>query len=96
MSNLRVIVIGGGPTGLVAAHGLSKAGIDFIVLEAQSVLAKDVGASLVMTSYSVRVLAQLGLLDRMRDKGHELMHQTEFTNTNFYGQAWLGEDFNEE
>lgn len=90
MSNLKVIIIGGGPTGLIAAHALSRAQIDFVVLEAQSIIAKDVGASLVMMSYSIRVLSQLGLLDKLREYGHEVMRWAEYTQEKVISEAWPG------
>lgn len=96
MSNFKVIVIGGGPTGLIAAHALSKAGIDYVVLEAQPIVAKDVGASLVMMSYSVRVLSQLGLLDGLRAHGHEVMRWAEYTQDKVISEAWPGYGIMEE
>lgn len=96
MSNFKVIIVGGGPTGLVAAHALSRANIDFVVLEAQPIIAKDVGASLVMMSYSIRVLAQFGLLDKLRDCGHEVMRWAEFTQDKVISEAWPGYSLQEE
>ncbi|KAI1375632.1 hypothetical protein F4677DRAFT_421914 [Hypoxylon crocopeplum] len=66
-NNFRVIVIGGGPVGMIAAHALSKAGIDFIVLERRPVIAEDVGASLVLHAHGMRALAQFGLYDRLKE-----------------------------
>lgn len=96
MSNFKVVVIGGGPTGLIAAHALSQAGIDFVVLEAQPVIAKDVGASLVMMTYSIRVLAQLGLLDALRTYGHEAIHQAEYAGDKLVIESWPGYSMVEE
>lgn len=96
MSNFRVIVIGGGPTGLIAAHALSKAGIDYVVLEAQPLLAKDVGASLVMLTYSIRVLSQLGLLDQLRTYGHEVMRWAQYTEAKMISEEWPGDTLVEE
>lgn len=79
MSDFKVIIIGAGPTGLTAAHALSKAGIDFVVLERRPELYEDVGASLVLFPYSLRVMAQLGLLEKLREIGHEVLRWADFT-----------------
>ncbi|KAI1387203.1 uncharacterized protein F4822DRAFT_444000 [Hypoxylon trugodes] len=74
----RAIVVGSGPVGLVAAHALSKAGIDFVVLERRPSVLEDAGASIVLEPRSIRVLAQLGLLD-----------QLQAVSTNFMGVACI-------
>lgn len=58
---IRVIVVGGGPVGLTAAHILSQAGIDFVVLEARETCLAEVGASMNLYPGTMRVLHQLGL-----------------------------------
>ncbi|KAI5923032.1 hypothetical protein F4810DRAFT_234818 [Camillea tinctor] len=64
-NKFRVVVVGGGPTGLTTAHALSKAGIDFVVLERRESIVEDLGASLVISPDSLRALSQLGLLERL-------------------------------
>ncbi|CAM1510760.1 Fc.00g082730.m01.CDS01 [Cosmosporella sp. VM-42] len=68
----KVVIVGGGPTGLTAAHALGKAGIDFLVLERRDNLELDTGASLVLEPQSLRIMRQLGLLDSLMDIGAEL------------------------
>lgn len=58
----RVIVVGGGPVGMTAAHSLSQAGIDFVVLERRAKIVEDAGSNLVLLPIGLRVLGQLGLL----------------------------------
>lgn len=65
----RVIIVGGGPVGLTAAHALGQAEIDYTVLESRDSLDLDVGASLVLWPQGLRVLAQLGLLEGIRRIG---------------------------
>jgi 2-polyprenyl-6-methoxyphenol hydroxylase-like FAD-dependent oxidoreductase len=77
--NFKVIVVGGGPVGLTAAHALSRAGLDYIVLENRHSVTIDVGASLVLWPQGLRVLAQLGLLDRLREIGADLGHMKTVT-----------------
>ncbi|KAG6355211.1 hypothetical protein INS49_004292 [Diaporthe citri] len=61
----RVIIIGGGPVGLTAAHAFLAAGIDFVVLEARDTFAPEEGASLLAYASTQRVWHQLGLLGAM-------------------------------
>ena len=63
MDNFRVIVVGAGPVALSAAHALSQAGIDFVVLERRKALDKDAGSSVAVWPHNVRLLDQLGLLE---------------------------------
>ncbi|VUC20923.1 unnamed protein product [Clonostachys rosea] len=56
-----VVVVGGGPIGLTAAHIFSQAGIDFVVLEARDTVLPEVGASMNLYPGTMRVLHQLGL-----------------------------------
>ncbi|KAJ4323558.1 hypothetical protein N0V84_004299 [Fusarium piperis] len=61
-SNFKVIVVGGGPVGLTAAHALTQANIDCIVLESRPSAIIDAGANLVMMPMGLQALGQLGLL----------------------------------
>lgn len=57
----RVIIVGGGPVGLTAAHALLSANIDFVVLEARPTFTPEEGASLLAYASTQRVWHQLGL-----------------------------------
>ena len=61
--NFKVIIVGGGPVGLTAAHALHKAGIDSLLLEQRPHVVIDTGSNLVMTPMGLRAMAQLDLLD---------------------------------
>jgi 2-polyprenyl-6-methoxyphenol hydroxylase-like FAD-dependent oxidoreductase len=58
----RVIVAGGGLVGLTTAHILSKAGIDFVVLEQHDNVTPYLGSLLSIMPSTLRVLDQIGLL----------------------------------
>lgn len=58
----KIIIVGGGPTGMTAAHALSRAGIDFVLLESRSEIALDAGCNLVLSAMGMRALGQLDLL----------------------------------
>jgi 2-polyprenyl-6-methoxyphenol hydroxylase-like FAD-dependent oxidoreductase len=88
-NNFKVIVVGGGPVGLTAAHALSLAGIDFVVLEHRASVTIDVGASLVLWPQGLRVLAQLGLWERLERIGAELARSKTITLDAYkYKESW--------
>lgn len=78
-SRFKVIIVGGGPIGLIAAHALHQAGIDFIVLERRNSIVEDSGASIVLYPQTFRVLHQLGILETLLPWGTELNHHLSFT-----------------
>lgn len=88
MSDFKVVIIGAGPTGLTAAHALSKAGIDFVVLERRPQIVEDVGASLVLFPHNMRVFAQFGLLEKLRSIGHEVLRWADYTTLGMYMESW--------
>jgi 2-polyprenyl-6-methoxyphenol hydroxylase-like FAD-dependent oxidoreductase len=62
----RVIVVGGGVTGLTASHVLSKAGIDHVVLERSEHVAQENGASIAIYPHGARILEQIHYLEEMK------------------------------
>jgi len=63
MPPFKVIIVGGGPAGLITGHCLAKAGIDFEILESRDKHDLNAGASNALWPQSVRVFDQLGLLE---------------------------------
>lgn len=59
----KVIIVGGGPVGLLTAHALHKAGIDFVLLERRDTCATHQGSSIGLAPPTMRVFDQLGLYD---------------------------------
>ena len=71
-TGIKVIVAGGGPVGLTAALALSKANIDFLVLEKNPNAIIDAGSDLVLSHISTRALYQCGLEDSLKRVTSEL------------------------
>ncbi|KAK7702400.1 hypothetical protein SLS64_009692 [Diaporthe eres] len=61
--NFKVIISGGSMAGLALANVLERFDIDFVVLEAHSQIAPEVGASLSLLPNGFRILDQLGIYD---------------------------------
>jgi 2-polyprenyl-6-methoxyphenol hydroxylase-like FAD-dependent oxidoreductase len=61
----RVIVGGGGISGLTLANALEKAGIDYILLEARNTITPQVGASIGIFPNGLRIIDQLGCYERI-------------------------------
>ncbi|KAM7195186.1 FAD-dependent monooxygenase sdnN [Rhypophila sp. PSN 637] len=83
MGGFKVIIVGGGPAGLVAAHALHQAGIEFVLLERRSSVIDPSGASVVLNPPTMRVLSQFGLREQLEEAGAELSHVKSFTNEGY-------------
>lgn len=68
-SRSKVIIIGGGPTGLAFAHMLHLAGIDYKLYDKRENLCEPHGAGLAIQPQNCRILDQLGLLDAALQQG---------------------------
>ncbi|KAH6722760.1 FAD-binding domain-containing protein [Leptodontidium sp. MPI-SDFR-AT-0119] len=64
-SGFKVVIAGGSVTGLTLANMLQLHDIDFIVLEAYSDIAPQVGASIGILPHGNRILDQLGLFQKI-------------------------------
>jgi len=61
----RVLIVGAGPAGLIAAHALHQAGIDFTILERRPNAIPQLGGTVGLFPQSVRILNQLGLMQAL-------------------------------
>lgn len=73
----RIIVAGGGLVCLTTAHILSKAGIDFVVLEQHDNVTPYLGSLLSIMPSTLRVLDQLDLLDTFNEHC-DIVHRLHF------------------
>jgi 2-polyprenyl-6-methoxyphenol hydroxylase-like FAD-dependent oxidoreductase len=64
----RVIIGGGGISGLTLANSLEKAGIDYVLLEARNTISPQVGASIGIFPNGSRIIDQLGCFERIEKK----------------------------
>lgn len=74
----KVIVVGGGPVGMTAAHALSQAGIDFVLLESRPTIVMDAGSNLVLSPTGLRALGQLGMLPALNSVSSPLAKFSRF------------------
>jgi len=72
VSNFNVIVVGGGPVGLTAAHALTQAGIPFTVLETRPSVVIDAGSNLVLLPYASPGVFSCPLGDDCGEQADEL------------------------
>lgn len=73
----RIIVAGGGLVGLTTAHILSKAGIEFVVLEQHDNVTPYLGSLLSIMPSTLRVIDQLDLLDTFNEHC-DIVHRLHF------------------
>ena len=90
-TKFRVLIYGRGIAGLTLANPLQHAGIDYLILEARSDIAPQVGASLGIAPNGSRILDQLSCFEDIEKltepvewvgnhdaKGRELGHPTDW------------------
>lgn len=89
MSNVKIIVVGAGIAGLVAALALIQRGFSVAVYE-KTTRIKNIGGGLLIYPHGLRVLKQLGLQDRL-----SLLHATlkDFIAYDHHGTLLLHNDF---
>lgn len=60
----RAIIVGAGPVGLYLAHALSKANIDYVVLEQYDSVHRYRGAGVLLYPQTLRLLDQIDLYEK--------------------------------
>ena len=81
-SEFRAIIVGAGPVGLYLAHALSRANINYVLLEQYHSVFRYRGASLLLFPQMLRQLDQIGLYGKA-EKDFIICHsQTELLASN--------------
>ncbi|KAF4637218.1 hypothetical protein G7Y89_g864 [Cudoniella acicularis] len=66
-SSFTAIIVGGSVAGLTLAHTLSRANINYILLEARDTLSPNLGAGIVVMPNGARILDQMGIWEPIND-----------------------------
>ncbi|KAF9880462.1 FAD binding domain-containing protein [Colletotrichum karsti] len=74
--DMRILIAGGSVAGLSLAIMLEKFGIDYLILEAYSEMAPQLGASIGMLPNGLQILDQLGCYDRLREIGGDVYYKS--------------------
>ncbi|KAH7303545.1 hypothetical protein B0I35DRAFT_455160 [Stachybotrys elegans] len=77
VSPFRVVIVGAGPVGLFLAHALSRAGIDYVILEQHDAVVRHQGAGTLVYPQTIRLLDQLGLWEKAGDYLADMLYQSD-------------------
>ena len=83
-AKFKAIIVGGGPTGLITAHALARANIDWVLIERRDTVPFRTGAALLLLPQGVRILDQLGILQQAQQIGSKMGN---FIHTDSYGDV---------
>lgn len=67
-ADFRVIIVGGGVSGLTLANALEKSRVDYVLLGRRDEIAPVIGASIAITANGGRILDQLNCYDAIQQK----------------------------
>jgi hypothetical protein len=73
----RVVIVGAGPVGLFLGHALSRAGIDYVILEQHATVIRHQGAGTLVYPQTIRLLDQLGLWEKADDYLATIQYQSD-------------------
>ena len=79
--NLKLIIVGAGPTGLTLANMLERFGIDYVLLGAYDDLAPSIGDDIDLWPQVLRILDQLNCYDQLLRGGAPHEHGADVGQT---------------
>src|SRR5688572_17683306 len=85
-----VLVIGAGPTGLMAANQLNRFGINFIIIDAKKGPTIE-SRAIAVTARSLEIYEQMGLSDEVVENGQKINSFHFFTQGRERGKVAIGE-----
>ena len=66
----EVLIVGAGPTGLMAANQVMRFGVKFMIVDTKEGPTKE-SRAIVVTPRSMEIYQQLGLQDRIMEQSHQ-------------------------
>jgi 2-polyprenyl-6-methoxyphenol hydroxylase-like FAD-dependent oxidoreductase len=88
--NTQVLIVGAGPTGLMAANQLHRFGIDFIIIDSKSGPTKE-SRAIAVTARSLEIYQQLGLSKTVVENGIKMNSFNLFSEGNRKAKVEIGE-----
>lgn len=85
----KVVVVGGGITGLTLAHCLDRAGVDYVLLEKHTDICANIGGAIAMEPNGSQILDQLGLYQDLEKRTNDLhFWYTRYASGNLTKSLW--------
>ena len=88
--NTQVVIVGAGPTGLMAANQLLRFGIDFILIDSKSGPTIE-SRAIAVTARSMELYQQLGLSDAIVENGSQMIAFNLFSDGKRKAEIKIGE-----
>ena len=88
--NTDVLIVGAGPTGLMAANQLNRFGVDFIIIDSKSGPTEQ-SRAIAVTSRSLEIYQQMGLSDEILEHGQRINSFNFYSEGKKRGEVVIGE-----
>lgn len=88
-SPFKVVIVGGGITGLTLANCLDRAGVEYVLLEKHTDICANIGGAIAIQPNGFQILDQLGLYHDVHKKTNELRFwYTRYAGGNLTQSLW--------
>jgi len=88
--NTEVLIVGAGPTGLMAANQLMRFGIDFIIIDTKHGPTKE-SRAMIVTARSLEIYQQMGLSNDVLEQGARVNSLNIYSQGNRKAEVKIGE-----